>query len=926
VLFALALAVDPSAGQTSSSADTVDAEGSRSAMTVGSRSAPIRVTPPAGSPEHEDLAPRIRAERLEGEIDLDGRLDEAIWSRAPAASRFAQREPAEGKPATQRTEVRFAYDGETLYVGARMYDSEGREGVTSRLVRRDEAPDSDRLVLTFDTFLDHLGQTMFGVNPAGVRADALAPGGSGLDDSWDPVWRAATNVDDRGWTAELAIPFSQLRFPQGQDQRWGLQIERMVHRRAEHQVWSYWRRNQQGGPSRYGHLEGIEAPEVGTDRLEILPYTVTQVDVADEVDAENPFENTAEATARVGGDLSYQLTSDLTLTATINPDFGQVEVDPAVVNLSAFETFFPEKREFFVADQGVFDFGGFWCMFCSNVSNLSMLFTRRIGRAPQAAGLAQQAGEFADVPDNTTILGAAKVTGRTSGGTSIGVMAAATGKETADVLTDDRSRIQQEVEPFTGYLVSRVKRDLLDGDLRLGGIVTSVFRNFDDPALADRLSEHHEGVGLDAEYWWGDRTYHLLFSGAVSNVSGNEDAILRLQRSSARYFQRPDREGGGNGLFSNGLDPEATSLRGWGLYSRVAKDAGNWRAETALNVRSPGFETNDIAFLTRTDFVWMNANVQRRWTTPTGWYRELSTIVGGQQEFNFDGDLVGRQVQSFLFAQLPNYWTVNAFGIYRLSSLDDRLSRGGAVLRRPRAGYLQTQVGTDDRKPVVLSFRGNTGWNAEGARDWSLGLGLELRPASNVSVQLNPSLSRRQSTDQFVTTVEDPIATEFFGRRHVFADLTQRSVSMETRVNWTFTPDLSLELFAQPFISSNDFSSFKQFAAPRRLEKEVFGRDVGTIRSEGEGFDETYHVDPDGSGPAEEFSFGQRDFTFASLRGNAVLRWEYLPGSTLFFVWTQNRNARQPAGDLRLGRDVGDVFTADGENVFLVKATYWLGL
>ncbi|MFW6192125.1 MAG: DUF5916 domain-containing protein [Gemmatimonadota bacterium] len=864
--------------------------------------------------------------RVEGEIDLDGRLDEAIWSRAPAARRFAQREPDEGRAATQRTEVRFAYDGETLYVGARMYDEEGREGVTSRLVRRDEVPDSDRLVLTFDTYLDHLGRTMFGVNPAGVRADAISPGGSELDDSWDPVWRAATRVDAEGWTAELAIPFSQLRFPQGQDQRWGLQIERIVQRRAEHQVWSYWRRNQQGGPSRYGHLEGIEAPAVDMDRLEILPYTVTRVDVADEVDAENPFESSTEATARVGGDLSYLLDSNLTLTATVNPDFGQVEVDPAVVNLSAFETFFPEKREFFVADRGVFDFGNFWCMFCSNTSNLSMLFTRRIGRAPQAADLAREAGEFADVPDNTTILGAAKVTGRTSGGTSIGVMAAATGRESAEVLTEDRRPIRQEVEPFTGYLVSRVKRDLLDGDLELGGIVTSVFRDFDDPALADRLSEHHEGVGLDAEYWWDDRTYHLLLSGAVSNVSGTEDAILRLQRSSARYLQRPDRDGSGNGFFTNALDPQATSLRGWGLYSRVAKDAGDWRAETAVNVRSPGFETNDIAFLTRTDFVWMNANVQRRWTTPTGWYRELSVIGGGQQEFNFDGDLVGRQVHSFLFAQLPNYWNINAFGIYRPSTLDDRLSRGGVVLRRPESGFLQARVGTDDRKPVVLSVNPTTGWNAEGARDWSLGLGLELRPASNVSVQLNPRLSRTESVDQFVTTVEDPTATDFYGQRHVFADLTQRTVSMETRVNWTFTPDLSLELFAQPFISSNDFSAFKQFAAPRRLEKEVFGRDVGTIRSEGEGFDETFHVDPDGPGPAEEFSFDQRDFTFASLRGNAVLRWEYLPGSTLFFVWTQDRNRRQPVGDLDFGRDVGDVFTAEGENVFLVKATYWLGL
>jgi hypothetical protein len=925
-LLAAPLAPGPAAAQQSSDADTAERDRPRAGTTAGVEGPRIRVTPPAGAPRHEARAPRIRAVRLEGEIELDGRLDEAVWDRAPAARRFAQREPDEGEPATQPTEVRFTYDGETLYVGARMYDEEGGDGVVSRLVRRDEVPDSDRLVLTFDTHLDHLGQTMFGVNPAGVRADALAPGGSGLDDSWDPVWRAATSVDAEGWTAELAIPFSQLRFPEGREQRWGLQIERIVQRRAEHQMWSFWRRNQQGGPSRYGHLEGIEAPETGTDRLELLPYTVTQLDVSPGASADNPFETSTDATTRLGEDVTYLLSSNLTLNATINPDFGQVEVDPAVVNLSAFETFFPEKREFFIADRGLFDFGSFWCFFCSNTSNLSLLHTRRIGRPPQAAGLAEEAGEFADVPGNTTILGAAKVTGRTAGGTSLGVMAAATGKETADVVTEDRRRIGQEVEPFTGYFVSRVKRDFLDGDLSVGGMVTSVYRNFDDPALADRLSEHHEGVGLDAEYWWGERTYHLLFSAAFSNVSGTPEAIHDLQRSSARYFQRPDRQGGGNGLFSDALDPSTTSLRGWGLYSRVAKDAGDWRAEAAVNARSPGFETNDIGFLTRTDFLWMSANVQRLWTTPTSWYREIGTIVGGQQELNFDGDLVGRQLHSFFFVELPNYWEINAFGIWRPSTLDDRLSRGGVVLRRPERGFLQARLGTDDRKPVVLSLTPTAGWNAEGARDWSVGLGLELRPASNVSVELTPRLSRTESTDQFVTTVEDPTATDFFGRRHVFADLTQRSLSMETRLNWTFTPDLSLELFVQPFISANDFGAFKQFAAPRELAKQVFGRDVGTIRSEGEGFDQVFHVDPDGPGPAGEFSFEQRNFTFASLRGNAVLRWEYLPGSTLFFVWTQDRSAREAAGDLRFGRDAGNLFTAEGENVFLVKATYWLGL
>jgi len=248
------------------------------------------------------------------------------------------------------------------------------------------------------------------------------------------------------------------------------------------------------------------------------------------------------------------------------------------------------------------------------------------------------------------------------------------------------------------------------------------------------------------------------------------------------------------------------------------------------------------------------------------------------------------------------------------------------VLRRPENAYLQARLATDDRKPVAVSLQPSTWWSEEGARDWSLGLGMEFRPASNVSVELEPRVSHSESTDQFVTSVEDPTATEFFGERHVFADLVQRSVSMETRVNWTFTPELSLELFVQPFISSNDFRAFKEFAAPRELAKEVYGRDVGTIRSEGEGEDEVFFVDPDGAGPAAEFSFDQQDFTLASLRGNAVLRWQYRPGSTLFFVWTQDRSATHASGDLRFRRDVGDLLGAEGDHVFLVKATFWMGI
>ena len=456
--------------------------------------------------DHALPSPRVRAVRRDAPVELDGRLDEAIWRQAPAATGFRQAQPKIGDPAVQRTEIRLVFDDDALYVGARMFDDQGAAGVRSQLARRDqETSNSDNIQVIFDTYHNHIGRTIFTVTPSGSRQDA-GQATEFADQSWDPVWEVKTNIDSAGWTAEFRIPFSQLRFARDSVQSWGLQVWRAHARTNEISMWSYWGPDESGGPSRFGHIDGISPGRGAVRRLEVMPYVVGRYSYLQPTsDPQDPFYKRSDADARVGADLKYLLTSNVTLDATINPDFGQVEVDPAVVNLSAFETFFPERRPFFVEGSGTFGFGGFNCFFCSNVSSLSLFYSRRIGRSPQ--GSTPQGTQYSDRPDASTILGAAKITGRTRNGFTIGVLDALTDRERATIRRTSGADTVQEVEPLTNYFVGRLKKDFNRGNLVFGGMVTSVYRNLDDPLLKNRLNSHSEAFGFDWNARWKNRSW-----------------------------------------------------------------------------------------------------------------------------------------------------------------------------------------------------------------------------------------------------------------------------------------------------------------------------------------------------------------------------------------------------------------------------------
>ncbi|HMI47567.1 MAG TPA: DUF5916 domain-containing protein, partial [Gemmatimonadaceae bacterium] len=689
-----------------------------------------------------DPRPVAQATLREGEIVVDGRLDDAAWAAAKPITELIQSAPDEGKPPSQKTEIRILYDASAIYIGARMFDSLGAKGVRSALARRDQVMNgdnnltSDHIAFVFDTFRDKNSRTWFELNPDGVKGDH-----QNGDPSYDPVWEGATKIDSLGWTAEFRIPLSQLRFSRAPEQVWGMQIWRTNDRRNEQDMWAFWRSNEFGGPAYFGTLEGIKVASQPR-QVELIPYLTTRSKL-ERPRLGDPYHSSTDMNYRAGGDMKLNLTSNLTLDGTVNPDFGQVEVDPASVNLSVFETTFQEKRPFFVSNSQYFSTGGFSCFFCSNVSSLSLIYTRRIGRSPQLSGVLSGESDFMDAAEATTILGAGKITGRTSKGITVGVMDALTNRETARFRpigeTEDATR---EVEPLTNYFIGRLKKDFRGGATRLGTITTMVNRSLSNPQEVSRLRSNAQAFGLDLDHYWANRQYSFNIQTALTHIGGDTAAIRSAQFSSARYYQRTGRTETSDGLFSTVYDPNRRNLYGYGFYARLAKETGNWLFETTQNWRSPGFEANDLGVLGRADYKWMLVNVFRQWTTPGSWYRNLYTIWGAQHQWNYEGDRNEMDYHAWVQATFKNYMNFSTFVLLHPSTYDERLTRGGPTTIRYGYNMISTDFGTDSRARVVghmtVQYIRPVD-NTEGGRV-AYFPSVTLKPSSRVLLTLSPSL------------------------------------------------------------------------------------------------------------------------------------------------------------------------------------------
>ncbi|MSR22100.1 MAG: hypothetical protein EXR92_00925 [Gemmatimonadetes bacterium] len=877
--------------------------------------------------DHATDAPVARAVRTGEPPVIDGRPDEPVWMTAPPVTELRQLIPDDGAPGTQRTEVRFLYDDESLYVGGWLWD-DGE--ITTRRARRDAAGgDTDAFAIYLDAQHDHRTAFRFATNPSSLKKDEAVTGERGVaggvsDPGWDPVWEVRSSISDGVWFVEMRIPFSQLRYSGEEVQTWGLQVERKIRHNQEEALWAFTSRRERGGVARMGHLIGIEGIPLGR-KLEMLPYVSGRGEYGHVLRAasatfDNPFREGSDYFGDAGIDLKYGLTSNLTLNASVNPDFGQVEMDPAVINLTAFETRVDERRPFFVEGAEIFRFGEGGIR--PGPIAPQLLYSRRIGRSPQ--GAAPGSALYSDMPVTTSILGAVKIAGKTISGWSIGALDAVTRRETAPYIEETGLRAKAVVEPLTNYFAGRVRRDFRGGAASLGVTGTAVHRELGDPVLRSRLRSAAYVAGLDGRIDWDNRAWTLAVELSPSYLTGEAQAIDRAQRSSARYLQRPD-------------DPErldynstATSLAG--LYGRIglSKQAGEWQGRLGVTSITPRYEVNDLGFQAAADRFFVDSDFGYEQTLPGRYLREWGAHVSPRGTWNLGGDPQALGVAVSSSGQLLSYHTFSLRAERQFAAWDDRITRGGPIARAPAGYALSADAATNAR--ATMQLRGNGSWSKDDAGGWAqgVGLGFTARFRETYEFVIGPNFSRSHSAAQYVTSVVDPLAEDTFGRRYVFAPLDQTTASLQLRLNTTFRPDLSFELYVEPLVSSGDYGELMELIGARTFEFRRYA-EVGRVEAAGDG---SYVVDPDGSGPAGEFSANDLSFNRRSLLGNAVLRWEWRPGTTLFLVWQQTRSgkltpdvgdtAQQRIGSFNLGRDAGALFGLRPNNIFVIKLNYWL--
>lgn len=832
---------------------------------------------------------------------IDGDLDDDAWTNGEWEGDFTQFEPYEGRNPSRPTEFKIRFDDLHIYVAIKCYDDP--DSIVVRMARRDNN-DGDFAAILFDSYHDLRTGFLFGVTSAGVRIDQImANDGDTEDSSWDPIWQAKSKIHEWGWAAEMKIPFTQLRFEKNSTDVWGMEVIRQIFRFNEMSLWQPVSRTASGLIHALGEMNGLEDIEP-RKQFDIMPFANASYETSEPVPG-NPFATGKLYGYNFGLDAKIGITNNLTLDLTVNPDFGQVEADPSEVNLSAFETFFEEKRPFFIEGNNITSFnvglgdGG--------AGNDNLFYSRRIGRRPHGYPSLED-GEYARTPSFTNILGAAKITGKTKNGLSIGILESVTSEVKAEIDTDG-NRSSQVIEPMTNFSLARVQKDFDQGNTIIGGMVTSTNRRLDDTGMEYLHNGAYTG-GIDFTQFLRDKSYRLTTSLYMSHVTGSEEAIALTQRSSARYFQRPDAR-------HVEYDPARTSLTGHGGKLELGKVSGNFNW-LFMNVwKSPGLELNDIGYMRETD---MSLNVLwggYNFTEPFNIFRNLHINSDILSVFNFGGNLMALGYEGNLNGNFKNYWSFGLGGGYTFSQVSTTILRGGPSMKMPDEWRLWYNLSTDRRKKVYLRFSGNLN---RGAEDYSIynsySLSLTARPLNTLTISLSPGYSTSRNDLQYLTRME--LNGE---ESYLFATVKQQIIRMSLRINYTITPDLTVQYWGQPFSGDIGFTDYKMILDPNASD--FSDRFHTYTQSEITRSEDSWYVDNG------EYSFNFSDPGFKSNEwlSNLVIRWEFRPGSTAYLVWSQTREYTGGPGAYSLGDNLDYLFTSKKpDNIFMVKFSYRIGV
>ncbi len=842
--------------------------------------------------------------RLQAPV-IDGKEDSA-WAQVPWEGGFIQREPDEGKEPTQQTAFKILYDDRNMYALIRAFDTEP-EKIDCRMCRRDNT-EGDIVGIQLDSYFDHRTAFTYLVNAGEVKFDGVFTNdGENEDYSPDPVWYVSTTRDSAGWMAEMRIPLNQLRFGKKKEHVWGLQVARYLFRRQELSLWQHIPKDATGWVHSFGELNGISGI-VPSRRIELLPYVMGGVQTQEKIEGDS-FRRNAQHHFQAGLDSKIGLTSDLTMDLTVNPDFGQVEADPSVVNLTAFETFYEEKRPFFIEGANIMDYQ--IMMGDGDFSRDNLFYSRRIGKpASYTPELAEE--EHVRMPSNSSILGALKVTGKTKNGLSIGVMEALTSREKA-LIDLDGNRREISVEPMTNYFLGRMQQDYSEGATTVGGMLTNSTRFIQDEHL-QFLRRMATTGGVDFLHQWKDRTYYIDFNAVFSTVTGHQDAILATQLSPVRYFQRPD-------VDHVHVDSSRTSIAGHG-GSLVFGKQGNGHINFAVGTtwRSPGLELNDMGYLRRADaimeFVW----AAYRYWTPFAIFRELQINFNQWRGWDFDATNIFDGGNINMWFMFKNYWNFSqGFGLQG-EGLSASELRGGPMLLYPPSVNYWASVSTDERKPFSFELNGYGSWSRGGSSNYEVQPEVNWRASNHFSLSMGPSFNLNMDKLQYMTTLS-------FGNetRYIFGKIDQKTLGLVLRFTLNLTPSLTIQYYGQPFISAGKYSEIKRITDPR-AERYVdrfhlfSGDEIHFVADSA-----LYHIDENADGAAD-YSVGSQDFNFKQFRSNLVIRWEYTPGSTLYLVWSQDRTGVSPEGSFAFGPDMKDLFSIHPNNIFLVKINKWFSL